>query len=359
MHVNLILHPDHASWIIEKMAQRVVDHAPQFGFSAAITAEPDEQADINHWMSYAFANERTKTPSSMFITHVDDSLKLNYVKRALKERVDLGICMSSYTVAELSHRGIPSASLCYVLPGHDNQVIPRRIVVGFTTRLYRDGRKREQLLLRLAQEIQLDAFCFEIHGAGWEKIVSKLADAGAKIRYYPGTNDYIGDYDAMLKAIPEFDYYVYLGLDEGSLGTLDALAAGVATIITPQGFHVDLPDGISHRVWDYHELHSVFAKIVAERDGRIASVKSLSWERHVERHGLIWRSLLDGGCEQVSATLAEELNSVPTAEQFRMVSDSEMSARSRSVRRTLTALGRHPIFNRLRSVMRDLFRRQS
>jgi hypothetical protein len=295
----------------------------------------------------------------MFITHVDDSLKLKHVKRSLQDSVELGICMSSYAVAELTLRGIPAGSLCHVLPGHDSQVVPKRIVIGLTTRLYRDGRKREDLLLRLAREMPLDAFCFEIHGSGWEKIVPKLAYAGAEVRYFPGCGDYISDYKAMLQAIPNFDYYVYLGLDEGSLGTLDALAAGVATIITPQGFHVDLPNGISHKVWDYPELHSVFLKIAGDRNARIASVEALTWERHVERHGLIWRSLLEGGCKKVSAVLAREQSSAPNIEQFRMVSNAEMVARSRSVRRTLTALGRDPMLNGLRKLVRDLFRKFS
>jgi len=127
MHVNIILNPNHGSWIIEKMAQRVVDYAPELGFSAAISDAPDEQADINHWMSYAFVDSATKSPSTVFITHIDDAFKLAYVKKALQQRVDIGICMSSYAVAELSARGLPRDSLCYVLPGHDSQVHPARL----------------------------------------------------------------------------------------------------------------------------------------------------------------------------------------------------------------------------------------
>jgi hypothetical protein len=351
MHVNLILHPDHGSWIIEKMAQRVVDYAPSLGFSATISPQPDPNADVNHWMSYAFANEKSGTPSTVFITHVDDALKLAYLTKALAERVDLGICMSSYTVEELSHRGVPRSSLCYVLPGHDGDVAPRRITVGFTTRLYRDGRKREDLLLRLAKEVPLDAYRFEIHGAGWDKVVPKLAAAGAEVDYFPGTDDYLKDYRSMIAAIPNFDYYVYLGLDEGSLGTLDALAAGVRTIVTPQGFHVDLQGGITHSVWDYEDLQAIFKQIAGERESRITSVRHLNWAHNVEQHAIIWRALLAKDIAKLDELLSADADS-HQAKAFRMVSGAEFAARGRSLTRIFTTLGRHPRLQGLRKSFR-------
>jgi hypothetical protein len=106
------------------------------------------------------------------------------------------------------------------------------------------------MLLRLAQTMRLDAFRFEIFGQGWADVIPRLEAAGAEIFYRPGSDDYVADYREMIDHVAGFDYYLYLGRDEGSLGTLDALAAGVKTIITPQGFHVDLPYGITHAVWD-------------------------------------------------------------------------------------------------------------
>lgn len=351
MHVNLILHPDHGSWIIEKMAQRVVEYAPNFNFSASIGSRPDPNADVNHWMSYAFAHEAAGTPSTVFITHVDDAYKLNYLQKALAERVDLGICMSSYAVEELSQRGLPRSSLCYVLPGHDGNVAPRRITIGFTTRLYRDGRKREDLLIKLAEEVNLSAFRFEIYGSGWEKVIGRLTKAGAEVAYFPGTDDYVTDYREMLAAISGFDYYAYLGLDEGSLGILDALAAGVKTIVTPQGFHVDLPAGITHRVWDYNDLKNVFLTIKEDQLARVSAVRPLTWARHVELHAIIWRALLHKDHEKLrQLSLAGEINE--QTKPFRFVSDAEFSARGRSITRLFSTLVRHPRLKIFRKYIR-------
>lgn len=353
MHVNIILHPDHGSWIIEKMAQRLVEHASEFGFTATIRSQLDPEANINHWMSYAFAHDRSNTKTTMFVTHVDDPLKLAYLQKALAERVDLGICMSSYAVEELSQRGIPRPSLCYVLPGHDGQVVPRKITIGLTTKLYRDGRKREDLLLRLANEVKLDNFRFEIYGSGWDKVVVKLMNAGAEVAYSPGTDDYIADYQLMRAAIPNFDYYMYLGLDEGSLGTLDALCAGVKTIVTPQGFHVDLPGGITHPVWDYADLKEVFLQISADRDARITAVRSLTWSSHVERHAAIWRALLTNDDTKLTE-LSTTYGYANSTKIDRMVSDLEFRKRGYSMTRRLSALSRHHRFQKIRKSFRWL-----
>ena len=101
-------------------------------------------------------------------------------------------------------------------------------------------------------------------------------------------------YEAILGRLTHFDYYLYMGWDEGSMGTLDALAAGVKTIVTPQGFHLDLPGGITHSFHDGRELVEVFRSIAADRQQRIDSVKDLTWTEYARKHAIVWRALLDG-----------------------------------------------------------------
>jgi hypothetical protein len=92
--------------------------------------------------------------------------------------------------------------------------------------------------------------------------------------------------------VPHFDYYFYPGLDEGSLGTLDALSAGVKTIVTTQGFHLDIPNGITHGFWEYEELRDIFEGIARDRRGRVDMARRLTWTKYAERHVAIWASLL-------------------------------------------------------------------
>ncbi|MBS1835881.1 MAG: hypothetical protein JST65_24400 [Acidobacteria bacterium] len=345
--VNIVLSPDNASWIIEKMAKRLAEHAERFGMTCSVTSQPDPTASLNHWMSYAFANVVRSTPTTVGITHLDDPYKIGMVARLLKDQADLGICLSSSHRAFLVEQGIPAERLTFVVPGHDFAAPPRRIVIGLTTRIYSDGRKREAMLVNLARKMTLDAFRFDIFGSGWEPTIEKLRAAGAEVRYFPGTDDYVGDYNDIMAALPFFDYYLYLGRDEGSLGTLDALSAGVKTIVTPQGFHCDLPNGITHSVWDDADLLHVFAEIAAEKKLLSEAVSGFSWTAYADQHCHIWRCVLEG----------RSIDSVQPVGQTAARDESAWSLRLRYLkpRRIVSALSHIPI---LKPVRRWLLKRR-
>lgn len=293
--VALILQPYNKTWILEKIAHRLQEHLKGFDFTAEMSDRPLRDVDVNHHMSWAFANLPSNVPSTMFITHLDNIYKIKQVKSELKHYVDMGICISSDTVQQLKNFGIRSEALCFIPPAHDGLVSQKRIVIGITTRVYPDGRKREDLLVRLAGDLRLDAFEFRIFGKGWEDVISKLEKAGAKVTYFQETDDYQKDYETILRAIPVFDYYLYLGKDEGSLGTLDALASGVKTIITPQGFHLDIPHGITHPVMEYKDVLDVFRSLANDMKNRLEGVSNLNWREYARRHSLVWRQLIAAG----------------------------------------------------------------
>ena len=55
--------------------------------------------------------------------------------------------------------------------------------------------------------------------------------------------------------------YFFFGMDEGSMGFLDALAAGVQTIVTPQGFHLDAKGGITYSGETVSDFVEIFNEI--------------------------------------------------------------------------------------------------
>ena len=308
LRVRLILDRPNSQWIIGKFAQRLFENLARWNVVADIGETPSADVDINHWMIYHYpwlfyhpGRGPRLGKSTMAITHVDDPIKFNMLKWALEEVVDVGICMSRMTVDDLVRRGVPRRDLTYVTPAHDNAVSPRRIVIGITTRVYPDGRKREDLLLTAARKMRFDAFHFEIMGKGWDNMIPHLEAAGATVAYHRETESYQQDYVAMIERIPKFDYYLYMGLDEGSMGILDALAAGVGTIVTPQGFHLDVEGGITHSFWSADDLRAAFERIAGERQQRIDSVKHLTWLEYARRHALLWRTLIDEGKDSISS----------------------------------------------------------
>jgi hypothetical protein len=332
--VRLILDSSQRKWILGKIATRLANHLSNWDVRAEIGEEPSPDVDINHWMLYLHpwtfhyrsvgfysTNPRMQpTKSTMLITHVDDRIKLQIVKEALAKTVDFGICMSRMTVEALSRRGIDLAKLCYITPAHDNSLVPRKIVVGITSRVYSDYRKREYFLIKLAKSLSLDAFHFEIIGNGWEEIIPYLRSAGATVRYYSESGDYDQDYPNILERVRTFDYYLYTGMDEGSMGLLDALAAGAETIVTPQGFHLDIEGAISHPFSTETELIKVFQGIAQKRQGRIDAVSRLTWNEYAHNHAILWRALLANREGTINELLHDKQASRTTPKQSRLAS---------------------------------------
>jgi len=301
MRVRVVIGRYNEGWIIGKMARRLVEHLGAAGVDATLANEPDDGADVNHWMSYGMVTRRSGRVSTMFITHLDDPYQTAHVANSLREFVDVGLCMSPDMVRALTAWGIPGESLWYVLPAHDAPPEPARIRIAITTRIYDDGRKREDLLVRLAQERDLSPFHFEIGGDGWQDVVPKLRAAGASVNWNPSSADYTADYEQILESMRRCEWYLYLGLDEGSLGTLDALALGLKTIITPQGFHLDLP--IHETVDAYEDVRAAFDELAAEREERIASVRNWTWAQNAADHVLVWEALLQGRKRDLAAAV--------------------------------------------------------
>lgn len=312
MKVCLVLEDGFRGWIIEKFAVRLEKELRAWGVNPWIAPEPSAEADVNHWMFYGHAWQQLVNLDrelvgwhSMMITHVDDPLKTKMIQEVIGRGMHMGVCMSRMTAAELVSRGIDATRLCYVTPGHDDVAKPRRLRVAITSRVRSDGMKREWLLVRLAERVALDLFHFEIIGKGWEPLIPHLEAAGATVRHFPETGDFDADYGVLLERLRACDYYLYLGLDEGSMGLFDALAAGLETIVTEQGFHLDIEGAIDHGFTEADELVEIFEQIAARRRRKLAVVERLSWGEYARKHAVLWRACLQGGGAEVGALLGQ------------------------------------------------------
>jgi hypothetical protein len=321
MRIRVVLARQNAGWVIGKMAHRLCDALARLGHEASVSDVPDPSADVNHWMSFAFAEGVEGSINTMFITHPDDPFKIRLITESLKSRIHLGVCMSRYTVREMEGFGVDERRVWYVLPAVDAPIAPRRLRIGVTTRVYDDGRKREALLVRLASEMRLENFHFQIFGSGWESVVQRLREAGALVDHDPGTDDWQNDYVRIRAAVPDFDYYLYLGMDEGSLGTLDAVSAGIETMISAQGFHLELPGGIDHPFVEYDTLRALFARLSSKVEAARGRLASWTWEAYAREHAALWELLIRHHPDPVPRSEMERLvrpgSSAPSAEHVR------------------------------------------
>ena len=303
MKVHVVCRTSELDWILGKIARQLVRELEPM-VQVSLGPKPDPSAHINHYVWYADFHGRTE-PATIGITHIDSPGKFELIQEQLKSAL-AGVCLSSKHMEDLIHAGIPSNKLCYVNPSHDGIIAPKKLHIGITTRAYMpDPCKREWMLEELTNRIDPVDFSFSIMGSGWDAIVQTLRHREFGVAYYCNFN--LEQYRAI---VPTFDYYLYLGWDEGSMGLLDALHAGVKTIATSQGFHLDIKGGLTHPIDNLDSLVSVFVGIAQEKNARTNSVRELTWPHYARKHLEIWEYLLSGQQSVGGSMYLDGLNSL-------------------------------------------------
>jgi len=293
MKINIIYYE--SGWILYKFAKCVYDELSQIGIEVTLSQKFNSNANINHYFVPNYT-DKVDDLTTFMITHVDTSRKVAQIKEQT-DKGGIGICMSRDTKNMLIANGIKANKLCYINPAQDGQIKPRKIILGFTHRVYGDNRKRERMLLDICKEINPDFFRFIIMGNGWEDIVSEMSSMGFEIEYYPEF-----DKKKYNELMMQLDYYCYFGFDEGSMGYLDAVAAGVGTIVTPQGYHLDTEYGITYPVSTIDEIIDALHEIENKKKMSLKFLKTWTWKNYALKHLEIWKYML--GAENLTSILS-------------------------------------------------------
>ncbi len=286
MKVRIVCYEDVDTWILGKFAKKLNEELTKLGVDSDIAKVPNGNADINHHIIYFSYDCHKNSIDTLMITHIDSPFKLKILKKQL-ESAKLGVCMSLDTMQKLIDSGIPKEKLYYINPAHDEVINPRKIVIGILSKVHEDGRKQENILLRLCKKINPDDFSFKVMGSGWNEIVNKLKRMGFKVDYFENFN-----YDRYVELVPTLDYFFYFSFDEGSMAFMDALSAGVPTIVTPQGYHLDAIGGISYPVRTFDDIVKTFNDISNKRKVLVDSVSKWTWKNYAKEHILLWDQLL-------------------------------------------------------------------
>lgn len=305
MKVRIVCYEDVNGWILGKFARRLQENLILQGVDATVANAPDSSADINHHIIYCSYDGKKTTTETVMITHIDMDWKIDQVRRQLVE-AEMGICMSMDMYQKLIRWGIPRHKLCYINPAHDEGLRPRKRLIGITSKVQATGCKREDMLLDLARQISTDDFKFFVMGDDWDAIVDSMRELGFEVEYHDRFDPVIYG-----PAVSRFDFYLYFGQDEGSMGFLDALSAGVPTIVTPQGFHLDVVDGITHSFNDLSELVKIFNDIAEQKNRLHRSVQGWTWAEYARKHVAIWDYLLrQKNSQPVPISLRAQLRSI-------------------------------------------------
>jgi hypothetical protein len=303
MKIRIVCYEDPDKWILGKFAKKLNLHLRLMGIESDIDNKPDPLAHINHHIIFSNYEGLNGFTDTLMITHVDNIDKLNLLKRSLKT-AKLGICMSSETMFALADSGIDRKNLCYINPSHDEAVVVNKVVIGIFCRVQPDGRKRESFITKLAKKLDSSIFKFIIMGDSWETQISDLINEGFEVDYY---NKF--ELQLYYNLFQNLDYYLYMGMDEGQMGVLDAHAAGVKTIVTSQGYHLDLDESITHPFTTFDDLYDILFKIQLDKLRLLHSVKKLNWESYTLKHLECWKYVLNNEIK-LSSTFKDGFNSI-------------------------------------------------
>lgn len=287
MKVRIVCYEDLNKWILGKFAKKLNQELNNLSIQSDISNKPDPTADINHHIIYYHYRPQPGHNDTLMITHIDSIQKLNLLKNQLKT-AKIGICMSKETVKKLTKAGIPKNKLTYINPAHDGVIKPRKLILGITSKVNQDGRKKQNNLIKICQKISPNDFSFKIMGSGWEKIIKTIKEMGFEVDYFN-----VFDYQKYTELIPQLDYYLYFSYDEGSMGFIDALAGGVKTIVTPQGYHLDAKNGISYPVKNINEIIKTLNSISQEKSKLTSAVSEWTWENYAKKHIKLWKNILN------------------------------------------------------------------
>lgn len=284
--LRIICYEDVDSWILGKFAKNLHNELTILGKKSDLAKVGDSRSNIGHHIIYYNARKKWSPIETFMITHLDTDWKIELVRRQLKI-YDMGICMSEETRSRLVSLGMIERRLCYINPAHDGIVKPRPLVIGIASKTHADGRKNEDAIVEVFRGLPKEGFTLAIMGMGWDEQVARLRESGCSVTYYNAF-----DYDTYISSfIPSLDYFIYFSHDEGSMAFLDAIAADVKTIVTPQGYHLDIPGGIDHAIATPADLSPILMQIHNKRMERASRVSSWNWKEYTQRHLLVWEYL--------------------------------------------------------------------
>lgn len=302
MRVRIVCHNNCFQWILGKFVNKLYENLQKYDVDVDIAERPDATADVNHFIPYNAYECSSEGITTLMLTHIDNNDKLEYIIAQSKKASAL-VCMSNEAMTNLSKMGVDNNKLCYINPAHDEIMPVKKIVIGTSCRVQEDGRKREFFIDKLAKKINPLYFHFKIMGDSWDSQVENLKKYGFEVDYI---NKFI--YAEYPQFISSLDYYLYMGMDEGQMGFIDALAAGVKTIVTAQGYHLDAPNGISHSFKTYEELEYILLQLEKEKEVLVNSVSNWKWKDYTMKHIEIWNYLIDN--TSICTNYSDGLNSL-------------------------------------------------
>lgn len=251
-------------WIMGKIAADIQREASLMGIECR-RGELDEYKgeDICYHLSWYLAVPIPQAKhNSVFYTHVNNEFN-EFNLTTLNGQFDSIICMSPEDVQYLIELGFDKERVFgRVLPVRNTYIKP--ITIGIFSACYPDGRKNEQWLIDYCVNNEFAQYVnFMFVGQGWGRVVEALEKCGCSSEWHNVSRKLPYEYQFQQNKLASLNYYIYMGMDGGAMGTYDAYAQDVPLCVTFDGFHKGIPDidySFDNRDTFFHQLDIIVRK---------------------------------------------------------------------------------------------------
>jgi hypothetical protein len=275
-------------WIVGKISEDIKKELEIMGYKCNYGApENYNNEEVCYHMGWAYAKpQKNAKINSIFITHIDDSLKESLLI-SMKNKFDSFICMSEEYENFLLELGFDKAKVFgLTLPTRNQYVKPMSI--GIFSSYYDDNRKNEKWLLKFCKSNEdVININFVFIGPEWGNYVMELDKYNCSFEWHNTSRKMPYEYHFQQNKLSNLDYYFYLGFDGGAMGTYDAYAYGNRLLISDQCYHKSIPD-VEHYFTNYKEFENELLKIIKFQKTKLQFFNENTPKKYVFKLWQIW-----------------------------------------------------------------------
>lgn len=274
---------ENPSWILGALANDIYDGFKALGYTCRkgpFKNYQGEDVSIQMWWMDAIPHKEAKV-NAVFVTHTDDKYK-EKILVSLKDKFDIFLCMSPEDAKFLEELGFDNTKVFGInLPVRNTYVRP--LTVGVFSKCYPDKRKNEEWLFDYCIKFQNSKnVIFVFVGDGWGKFVGRLADIGCSYEWINISPTMPHEYMYQQLKLSNLDYYIYMGMDGGAMGSYDAYAMGASLCITDDGFHKGIPD-VDYKFLDEEGFHTKLNAILEKHARKLDFFKENDREHYAQK----------------------------------------------------------------------------
>ena len=305
-----------SGWILRFISDDITRELSRRGYNVRTGNYEDyggETVTFQMWWRLAKPFKGAKH-NSVFVTHTDDKSKEQDLIR-IKDQFDSFVCMSEEDACFLIEIGFdPKKVYGRTLPIRNTYIRP--LSVGIFSNCYPDDhRKNELWLLEYCQKhknAQLLNYVFI--GAGWEKVCNELAAMNCSFEWHCVSRELPYEYMFQQLQLSNLDYYLYMGMDGGAMGTYDAYAMGTPLCVSDDGYHKSIPD-LDRKFETKEEMFIQLEEIASKQRRKLDFFEANKIDSYVEYLLQVWQ-----GFSPVIAPL-----SIEKPQNFESISEKRMA----------------------------------